>query len=180
MEHQIPVIVPEMLMIKEFRAIWDRDTSIGKQVATRELAYVYFMEIFDSVYDQYAPEIKSDKVVKDVIKPIKKTDFDPKDKLILEARAKLQEIQITPTYNFYLTLMSTLSKMQSSLISLDFSKDVDGKVMEKFLNILKKSEDAITSLNKIKELAIKESTSIEKIKGGNKINNRERHPKDRQ
>ena len=70
--------------------------------------------------------------------------------------------------------------MQGALKSLDFSKDVDGKVMEKFLNILKKSEDSITSLNKIKELAIKESTSFEKIKGGNKVNNRERHPKDRQ
>ena len=180
MEHQIPVIVPEMLMIKEFRDVWDRDTDPTKRVATRELAYIYFMEIFDSVYDQYALDIKSDKIVKDVIRPTKKEDFNANDKLILAARAKLQELQVTPTYLFYIDLKDTLGKMQGALKSLDFSKDVDGKVMEKFLNILKKSEDSITSLNKIKELAIKESTSFEKIKGGNKVNNRERHPKDRQ
>ena len=43
MEHQIPVIVPEMLMIKEFRDVWDRDTDPTKRVATRDLDYIYFM-----------------------------------------------------------------------------------------------------------------------------------------
>lgn len=178
-ENQRPVIVPEMLMIKEFRDIWDRDTDTTKVRATKELAYVYFMEIFDSVYDQYAPNVKSSKIIKDVINPKKKSDFDEEDKLIIAARNKLQELQVTPTYLFYMDLKATLTKMQGALLSLDFSKDVDGKIMEKFLNILKKSEDSITSLNKIKELAIKEATSIEKVKGGAKVSNRERHPKDR-
>lgn len=69
-ENQRPVIVPEMLMIKEFRDIWDRDTDTTKVRATKELAYVYFMEIFDSVYDQYAPDVKSSKIIKDVINQV--------------------------------------------------------------------------------------------------------------
>ena len=36
-----------------------------------------------------------------------------------------------------------------------------------------------TTLNKIKEMVLREMTSKEKVKGGNIVSSRERHPNDR-
>lgn len=179
MENRLPVIVPEMLNIIEFRAIWDRDSTVNKEVAIKELAYVYFMEVFDSVYNQYKGDLKSTKIIHDVIRPKKKADFNAEDKLILAARDKFKKLQITPTLLFYTDLEESLSRMQLALKKLDFENDLDGKIMEKFLSIIKKSEDSILSLNKIKEMVLREMTSKEKVKGGNTVSSRERHPNDR-
>ena len=36
-------IEPEMLLIKPFKALWDRDKSKNKEKALMELGYIYFM-----------------------------------------------------------------------------------------------------------------------------------------
>lgn len=178
-ENRIPVLLPEFLFIQEFRAIWDRDIDDTKQRANKELAYVYFMEVFDSVYNQYDDAIKSDRIIADIIKPKKKSDFNSSDPLFISAREKFKSLQMTPTFLFYIDLEATLKKMQQAMKNLDFENDSEGKVMEKFMTIIKKSEESIISLNKIKEMVLREMTSLEKVRGSGVISNRERHPKDR-
>lgn len=179
MENRLPIIAPEMLAINEFKAIWLRDTSTTKEVAIKELAYVYFTESFDSVYNQYKGDLKEQRVINDVIKPKRKADFNSKDPLLIAARDKFKELQVTPTLLFYKDLEESLSRMQLALKNLDFENDTDGKIMEKFLTIIKKAEESILSLNKIKEMVLREMTSKEKVKGGNIVSSRERHPNDR-
>ena len=179
MENRLPVIAPEMLAINEFKAIWLRDASTTKEVAIKELAYVYFTESFDSVYNQYKGDLKEQRVINDVIKPKRKADFNSKDPLLIAARDKFKELQVTPTLLFYKDLEESLSRMQLALKNLDFENDTDGKIMEKFLTIKKKAEESILSLNKNKEMVLREMTSKEKVKGGNIVSSRERHPNDR-
>lgn len=38
------IVDPEALMLKPFKALWQRDKSKTKEVAMQELAYIYFME----------------------------------------------------------------------------------------------------------------------------------------
>jgi len=46
-------ISEEAILLKPFKAIWNRDKSKGKQVALQELGFVYFMEDPRSDYKMY-------------------------------------------------------------------------------------------------------------------------------
>lgn len=50
------VVDPSMLMLKPFKALWDRDRSKDKTKAMMELAYVFFMEDSRSDYHIFADE----------------------------------------------------------------------------------------------------------------------------
>ena len=44
---------PETLLIKEFENIWNRDKTKTKDIALKELAYIYFISDYKSIYNNY-------------------------------------------------------------------------------------------------------------------------------
>jgi hypothetical protein len=45
LENYTITIEPEALLIKTFKAVWDRDTSTDKNKALQELGFIYFFVI---------------------------------------------------------------------------------------------------------------------------------------
>ena len=67
-ENNVVKVNPEMLLIPEFKDIWDRDKSKDKGIAYKELAFVYFLADYKSVYTAYSPEEREDKIKQDFIR----------------------------------------------------------------------------------------------------------------
>jgi hypothetical protein len=57
-------ISPYALSIKEFKSIWDRDTSKTKDRAVAELSYIYFMKDIKSTYLPYEESIRGERINK--------------------------------------------------------------------------------------------------------------------
>lgn len=75
-------IEPEMLLLKPFKKIWNRDRSKNKDRALQELGYIYFMEDPRSDYQIYIDEkVRS----KEIIQGEGILDWKP-DSVIEEAR----------------------------------------------------------------------------------------------
>ena len=66
-ENQRVTASPEALTIKEFKALWDRDSSKHKETAIEEFAYVFFMSDYKSVYMAYDTAAREQKIIGDVI-----------------------------------------------------------------------------------------------------------------
>ena len=50
---QLELNEPEIFLVKEFKALVDRDKTKGKQKATRELTYIWLALDYKSIYNQY-------------------------------------------------------------------------------------------------------------------------------
>jgi hypothetical protein len=84
-------INPEALVIKEFQNIWKRDKTKTKTKALKELAYVYHRSDYQSVYRNYHPDFREDKIRLDIFED--KT-WTP-DTTIILACDKYKQLQTT-------------------------------------------------------------------------------------
>ena len=51
---QLEINEPELLLVKEFKALIQRDKSVYKERVTRELSYIYLAIDWKSPYSQYS------------------------------------------------------------------------------------------------------------------------------
>ena len=152
---------PEVLLIKEFKDIWDRDKTKLKDIALKELAYIYFISDYKSVYNDYSLSVKEIKIEEDIIQD--KT-WKP-DELIKLAIKKYEELQITPTLRLLNGARKALEEMtryyeylkinDRNILAASTSLDKLGKIAESF----DKLEDKI-----------KKEQSIGRSKADRKIN----------
>lgn len=174
-----PTITPEALTIQAFKRIWNRDRSQSKERAMEELAYVYFMEYFDSPYEVYNEVEKPLVVAKEVCRSTKLKDFDHDDPLITGARQTYVDLQETIILSVYRSYVNALQRIKESADNIDFSDDADGKKTKMFFDNMKKFSDSITVMASLKQQIVKEQTSKLRVKGGTEVSNREKHPNDR-
>jgi len=169
LEHNKVVVKPEAILVKEFKAIWDRDTSKHKEGALEELSYVYFRMDYKSVYKQYDEDARSQKVINDVI--TKKT-WKP-DKLIDDACRKYDELQQTPSMGLLKDAETALDKIRSYFRTVDVTEDDTGKVTATLISNVEKLGNLIKGLSSLREIVEKEMSEAIRIRGGSKTSLRE-------
>ncbi len=62
---QLELNEPELLLVKEFKALLDRDKTKNKEQATKELTYIYLAIDFKSPYSQYSEYERHEEALND-------------------------------------------------------------------------------------------------------------------
>ncbi|HEY8364446.1 MAG TPA: hypothetical protein VIK84_02630 [Haloplasmataceae bacterium] len=168
------IINPDVLSIPQFREIWDRDKSSAKEIAEKELAYVYHMCAYKSVYRNYPEDIQEYKIKEDYFK---NTKWEP-DSIILKAVEKFKELSDTHSMRFLNAAITACNKLIKYYHGIDFSeRDNKGNAVYKVNEVttaLEKSGKIIQSLELLKEKVEKElAINNTKVRGGGTINKRE-------
>lgn len=157
---------PHTLLVKEFKNIWDRDKSKTKEVAIQELAYIFYIADYKSVYLSTTPEeresvIKEDLLLKDNWKP---------DELVLSGIRRYEELQITPTLRYLDSQLKALEQLIGFFNTLDLTKtDKMGKAIYKPKEITMAMAEApkvAEAIEKLKEKVKKEEVELGKVMGG--------------
>lgn len=165
------VLDPNVLAIKEFKKLWDRDDSKDKSNAYNDISYITFVydNSKDNPYRGYNIESRKKIVAKDVYgKQNVKLDKDVKN-----AINKFVELQET-TYTRLLTAgLHAAEKLTEYYHNVDFSKvDSRGKSLYDINTVtrnLKELGDLIKSLKSLEEMVRKDELDNTKVRGDNVI-----------
>ena len=161
LDHNRVVTSPEALVIKEFKDLWSRDTTKNKNIAVEELAYVYYMTDYQSLYRQYDTDTRELKVIKDVISDKK---WLPDD-VVRAAILKYVELQETPSMGVLRDARTALYKIREYFRDISVTDDTSGKVTQTLINNVAKLGDLIQGLKSLEELVEKEITEGKRIRG---------------
>ncbi len=155
------IIDPILLLIPEWKTIWDRDSTKDKSVAHQELLYVYFMSEQKKDKNPYIdyPEVsKSTSIIKGHIKI---NNWIP-DPVIVKAIEKNIEFQTKGNANlrFLNSIKGILTKLTNKFESIDVDeRDDKGKPVYKFSEIMAasaKAKDMITTIESLEEKILRE------------------------
>ena len=169
LEHNRVAISPEALTIQAFKDIWDRDSSRTKERAVAELAYVFYMTDYKSVYLAYDPAAREQKVIADVIH---KKDWKA-DALIKNAQKVYEELQQTPSMGLLKDAEVALDKIRYYFKNVDVVGDIDGSVTKTLIANIEKLGGVIKGLNMLRELVDKEITENKRLRGAGTLGMRE-------
>lgn len=159
------VIQPEAFPIPEFKILWDRDKSKGKDQAYKELCYVYYFTDFKSPYNSY-PEAEREKII---IKDFMRDEKWQPDSTILDAVLKYQKFQDSPSMRMLKASRAAQEKLTKYMETGECDVDV-----KELMTVLSNIGKSIESVDKVEEKVKKELSSNEKIRGGGNIKSRER------
>jgi hypothetical protein len=168
LQHNKPIPEPECLTIKAFAKIYDRDRTKGKEVAIQELAYIYFMADYTSIYHAYEPELRDEKIIEDTISI---EGWKPDDD-IKEAILKYKELQETPTMGLLRDAKTAIDKIRSYLRNVDIRLDKTGKISQTLISNIKSLGDLVKGLNTLEDQVKKELSDV-RIRGGIEAGERE-------
>ena len=121
------VITPIVLLIPEFNAIWERDKSQEKERAKKDIAYIYFLCDYASIYNSYPLEVRVSKVSEDLMG---KRNYRP-DELIQKAIERYNEFQNTPAVT---SLKSVRKNMETTTSVLSAIQKEIKENMETYIN----------------------------------------------
>jgi hypothetical protein len=177
-ENDKVIINPKALLIPEFEEIYNRDRSVSKKRAARELAYVYYMADYHSEYNAYGLS-KESQLGFDL--------FDNKrykpDPAVQKAIEKYTILQETPSMRYLISMRNRINKTIDYLDNVKVidkvkEKDKDGEA-ERYVNPFIKIEKIISTMTKIDEILDKvekwekkvfEEEEDMKIRGGGILN----------
>jgi len=168
-DHNRVIATPEALLIKEFKDIWEDDSTRTKAKAVEEFAYVYYMADYQSVYRQYDPEIRGERVKKDVIS---KKSWKPDDR-IETAIKKYNELQQTASMGVLQDARVALHKIRKYFRTVDVTTDKTGRFTETLINNVSKLGGLIKGLKTLEEMVEKEISEDINIRGKGKLALRE-------
>jgi len=155
------------LTIKEFKNIWERDTTEDKRNALKELAFVFFTADFNSIYQAYPVE-ERDAAIKTDIFENPEYIVDP---VLTQAIKKYEELQVTPSMRLVSSARRALEEMINFLKTVNIKeKDKMGKPIYKPRDIMmamSKTATVVDSLDKLEEKVKKELKDSGTIRGGN-------------
>ena len=86
---QLEINEPEILLVKEFKALLDRDKTKHKTKATRELTYIYLAIDYKSIYNQYTELERHEEALSD--SGLTEEEFN--DPIFREACRKYRNLQ---------------------------------------------------------------------------------------
>jgi hypothetical protein len=202
-------VLPEVLALKPFNAIFKRDkgySTDGKRVKIqyiKELLFVYFSAKYNSNYLKYGEKQRIDKLKEVLLLP---ADWKP-DRLIEEAIAFYKEEQSAQATDLLMTLSKGLAisktiiemlinKMQKQVDELTFAlenatevedfQDISVQIallmddMEKLMDISAKvPTKTIDQIKKLEIEAAKEQSEKNRIRGDKDVDKWQLHPRDR-
>lgn len=160
-------VKPYTLLIKEFKDIWDKDTSNTKASALMELAYVYFTADYKSVYLAYNPEERDSVIKEDIFG--KKVNYTP-DSVVLAGISKYNDLQQTHTMRLVKSTRNALEELVNYFNGIDFNaKDNRGQVIYKVTDVTKAMGDTARIVDSLEKLEIKIKQELQeavKARGG--------------
>lgn len=174
-EHSLKIDEYSILLIKEFKDLWDvkrnkcAEDKTGKLrlLAWKELTYIYLVLDFKSPYFQYK---EADKHVA-ALADSGLTEEQLKDDMFLAAFRKYKEIQESdPILSLIKTAYNTLFKLQVFLDNIDFEedKDNDGRLLYKPKEIFDSIGSIATMRTRLQELEVmhkKNLAAASKVRG---------------
>jgi hypothetical protein len=110
-----PEIEPKMLIVPEFKALWNRDKSANKARATKELAYIYFVGDYKSEYNTYGLE-KRNMVALEIMGS---GEWEP-DELVTNALIKYEAMQQTYSMRYLKSVRNTVDSLMKFYNELQF------------------------------------------------------------
>jgi len=153
------IVEPEVLLVPEFKTLWDRDKSKSKNKVYDELKYIYFVYDSASPYSNMPKEARETTVKMDVMKDKK---YKP-DEQVNSAIKKFLDLSETSSQRL---LISVKNKIDEIAISLDETPYTDDNSAEQI--------KAIDSTGKLIERLqyLEEVVNKEKVKGEHRRGNR--------
>jgi len=107
---------PMLMLVPEFKKIWDRDPSKTKKKAKQEFAYIYFIADYKSEYNTFGLE-KEENIAKDIMKDKK---YIPDD-TVIEAIEKYEKLQLTSSMRYLKSIRMTVDSLIAYLESLKYN-----------------------------------------------------------
>lgn len=154
------VIEPELLTLKPFKKIWDRDKSINKDKAIAEIAFIYFMTDPRSDYQYLVDETERKEAIKEGEGlPAK---WEP-DKVVTEAMEFYSSFKPISA----LLLDDTrfmVNKFRAKLRELDFD-DLEVKEFKEITAIVKQITPLIKDLDEAEKALNSELKNTGKMRG---------------
>ena len=133
---------PETLHIPPFKDIWERDTSVGKQTALKEFAFMEFStsELKSNPYKGYSESVRFIKLVEDIIRVER---WSP-DSLVQEGMRKIIEFQTNAStnYTYYQSLKLAAESIKKFFTNVDLNER-----NEKTGNPIYKPKDITAAMN---------------------------------
>ena len=159
---------PEILLVKEFKALLERDNSSMKERITKELTYIYLAIDWKSPYNQYSEQERHEEAIND--SGLSESEFN--DPLFREACRKYRTLQDS---NKSIKLLEAAKRAADQFIDyfdtiVDLNeRDNNGKpifqaekVMKEMAQLHKVHEELVTLENEVKKELTEQST----IRGG--------------
>lgn len=150
--------------LEPFKKVWRRDKSRDKKVAVSELSYIYFMYDFRSDFvEQYGTDESRHEAIIESLGALK-PDWQPdKDvKVAIEFYVKHSE---NIKMKMVKDVIGSLHKLRKYFQTIDFTLlDDNGKPVydiTKYSNVIKDLEKNMSTLDKMKALALKDAKEAE-------------------
>jgi len=168
------VLNPDSLVLPGFREIWKKDKTKGKDKATREISYVYFMCDYNSPYAVYPNAKRKAVIIRDYMK--EKNWKETEDiKLAIKRYLDFQE---THTMRLMRAAKGASDKLAGYFETIDFLKvDENGKPIYTAKDVaynLEKVGNIVDSLDKLETRIKKEVKTESRVRGGGEIGMYER------
>lgn len=162
--NRIEINEPEILLIKEFKALSDRDKTKGKTRLWRELTYIYLAIDWKSLYNQYSEQERHVEALSD--SGLTETEFN--DPIFREACRKYKALQESnksiKMLRAAMTAADQFIDYFTDIVDLN-ERDVNGKpiftaekVMKEVGMLNKVHEELITLENRVKKELAEKST----------------------
>ena len=162
------IMNPVLLWIPEFKKLWDRDKSKGKETVQKEISYIVFLHSFQSPYQAYSEEDREPKIINDFFKGVK--NWKP-DEAIKAAETKYLELQDSVVLRLF-----NSTKLALEAINLHFkalyekTKSGEGEVdIDKLVKNAERLGNLVQSLEKLKVQVQKEQLESASVRGGQSI-----------
>lgn len=165
-----PIIEPVALTIKEFKALWDRDKSKGKDKALEEFAALYLICDFQSPYRIYGEE--AEKKVKEAVITDKQWKIDD---VFKEAMVTYRELQKTPSLGLLEDAEGSIEKLREYYRNINV-KDRTGAAAKNLQGNIAGIGPMVIGLGKLREIVEQEQYEQIRIRGKGSLGNRELPP----
>ena len=160
-------------MIKEFKTIWDQDKSKKKDKALKELAYVYHVVDFQSIYRNYHIDTRNAKIILDIFDSRQWTP----DSKVKDAIMRYRELQTTLSMQLLDDVELGLTKLRDYFKDADFADDdTNGVAAKNFIANVKQMGDLVKGMKTLREEVEKELTDSMQLRGRTEIATRELPP----
>ena len=161
-----PSITAEALLIPEFKALYTRDKTKDKRVATNEIGYIYFSVDYQSNYLTFTKAVRDAELGRDFMGD---SNYVP-DALVRAAMDKYELLQQTPTMRFLKAAQHAQQETEKYFMNINYAeRDIKGNAVYKGTDVTKMLKDCAgikDALDKLIEAVKKEKSNGSTPRGG--------------
>jgi len=165
-----------MLSIKEFKDLWEADTSRGKEEVTKQLSFIWYMSWWKSPYIGYDEKVREQKVKIDILGS---KDY-PLSPVLIIALRKYNELLLnaSPSLGFLRDAQEAVQKIRDFFRTVNLKADEKGVKMTTLLRSLSAADGIIKGLAALEAKVEQETVTVGRVRGGGTVGMRE-EPRER-